>query len=102
MEYYSQPTPEAPSFNEERVVSRFRLWIDTHTNQILQYRGSLTYLSGQRGGHVEGQEFRVVLDEIRDLSEFPPGHFEFKLPPGAELVVPTPEATSMPTAAPQR
>jgi hypothetical protein len=102
-EYYSapSPTPEAPSSRDPLTITRWRLWIDTNTLQPLRWQHSTSYLRGPRSGQIETQESNVLLDEIRDLSEFPPDHFKFSLSPGDQLQdYEFPTRTAAPSATP--
>ena len=74
-------------------------WIDSETNQLLQYSLENTTVRGAQVGLIEKTVNKIALDELLPRSAFPEDFFDFKLPEGTvmfNMETPTPERTSKP------
>ena len=84
--------PEMP------VVDKY-VWIQPESGRAMHVEYVHYYYSGISAGHVETNTNSLVLDEIRDISEYPTDFFKFSLPDGAKLVTGAPDPMQ-PTPAP--
>lgn len=76
-------TRRAPSRNEpNHYVANTYVALDTHTRQLVQARRVTTFISGSFSGQQAINTFDLVVDELKDASEFPPDFF--KLTPSQE------------------
>ncbi|MEP6775200.1 MAG: hypothetical protein ABJA50_06340 [Chloroflexota bacterium] len=74
-------------------------WIDSETNQLLQYSSESAIVRGAQIGLIEKTVHKIALNELLPRSMFPANFFNFKLPEGAVLSngeTPTPERTAAP------
>jgi hypothetical protein len=67
------------------LATTTKYWIDTKTNQLLQIESVTTIAGGLQQGPTERTVNKLVLDELKDRSEFPADFFTFMLPPGGVL-----------------
>jgi hypothetical protein len=91
----STATKGVPSYMNTVVT----YWIDSETNQLLQYSLESTIERGAQVGLIEKTVNKIALDELLPRSAFPADFFDFKLPEGAvmfNMETPTPERTGKP------
>lgn len=86
-----EQTGEAPiggpvSQGNPHGILSYRLWLDSATYQVLQHQHALREVeNGVFSDKVDTGLSRIVLDEVKDSSQFPPDLFTVQVPPGAEL-----------------
>jgi outer membrane lipoprotein-sorting protein len=74
-----------------------KIWIDTQNYQLLQMDRILRDVAGRVDEEID---FTVIVNEVEDVSQFPPGFFSYTPPPGAEVLHPS-NASRSTTPAPQ-
>jgi hypothetical protein len=83
----------APNRNEPNhfVVNTYAA-MDTHTRQLVQARRVTTFITGRLSGQQATNTFDLLVDELKDESEFPPGFFELSVSPQQTVVLYTGES----------
>ena len=71
----------APNEREpDHFVANTYAAIDTQTRQLIQARRVITYITGKYSGLQATNTYDLVVDEMKDLNEYPPDFFTFKAP----------------------
>ncbi|MDQ6694946.1 MAG: TlpA family protein disulfide reductase, partial [Chloroflexota bacterium] len=76
---------ETTSSGTPGAVSTSRYWIDTQTEQLLQYTDVTTRTSGTEHARVEIRVDKLALDELQDRETLSSDYFAVRQPPGSVL-----------------
>jgi hypothetical protein len=78
----------APSRNEPNhfVVNTYAA-LDTSTRQLVQARRVTTFITGKLSGQQATNTYDLLVDELKDASEFPPDFFSLTVSPQQSVVL---------------